>query len=226
MLKAILIEDEPLARERVLRYIAKLPAVRIIQTFENALDAIAFLEENPVELIFLDIHLASVSGIEFLERTKFRGEVIITTAYPDYALKGFELHVSDYLMKPFSFERFEESVKRVLQRSKNFPQDPCSYIFVKTEYRLEKIDLDEILYIEGMRDYRRIHTSSKRIMTLQTFKDFEKQLSGSFICRVHKSYMVSMPKIESIERDRIRVGGELIPISETYRAAFMALVKK
>ena len=153
--------------------------------------------------------------------------MIITTAYDQYALQGFELNVTDYLLKPFTFERFFQAVERARLKllTKNILPER-SFIFVRTEYRLEKVALSDICFIEGMRDYRKIYTQNKQIMTLQTFHEFEAELPSNIICRVHKSYMVALPKIESIERDRIKIGATLIPISETYKKEFMALIKE
>ncbi len=224
-INCVIIEDEPLAMERTKSYVLKLPHLQLLATFDNSMEALAFLKSSPVDLIFLDINLGEISGIQLLEASGTKAEVIITTAYNEYALKGFELNVTDYLMKPFTFERFYQAVERVENElSKSHVAGDKKFIFVKTEYRLEKIQLDEILYIEGMRDYRRIHAINKRIMTLQTFKDLEKEIPSSIICRVHKSFMVSIAKIDSVERDRIRINDVYIPVSETYKKAFFALI--
>ena len=174
-----------------------------------------------MDILFLDINMDELSGVELLESSKITCEVIITTAYQEYALKSFELNVTDYLLKPFTFNRFLQAVNKAENNLDNKAQQkPPSFIFVKTENRLEKIDLEDILYIEGMRDYRRIHTKNKKVMTLQNFSEFERTIPSNLICRVHKSYMVSINKIESIERSRIRIADQLIPISETYKTSF------
>jgi DNA-binding LytR/AlgR family response regulator len=164
-----------------------------------------------------------LSGIELLESTKLNCQVILTTAYSEYALKGYDLHVTDYLLKPFTFERFLQAVNK-LHDKKTDGIIASNFIFVKTENRLEKINLDDILFIEGMRDYRRIHTVHKRIMTLQNFSELESLMPTNVICRVHKSFMVSIAKIESIERSRIRIANQMIPISDTYKVAFFELL--
>jgi DNA-binding LytR/AlgR family response regulator len=220
-INCIIVEDEPLALERVKGFVAKLPFLHLLSEFDNAFDALTFLKTNEVDLIFLDINMDEFSGIQLLETSVIKSQVIITTAYHEYALKGYDLKVADYLLKPFTFERFVQAVDRVQSDlAKNETENHKKFIFVKTEYRLEKILLSEIVYIEGVRDYRRIHCTDKRIMTLQTFTDFEKEIPSTLICRVHKSYMVSLDKIESIEKDRIRIQDQLIPISETYKQAF------
>lgn len=221
----IIIEDEPLAAERVQEYIQKLSYLDLLGTFENALDAVEFLQAQRVDLIFLDIRLGAFSGIQFLETVSPDAEVILTTAYPEYALKGYELRVADYLLKPFTFDRFVQAVSGVQKRLTQRVQPDKRFIFVKTEYRLEKIALAEVLFIEGMRDYRKIHLMNKSIMTLQTFSELEKEIPSSLVCRVHKSYMVAIDKIDSIERERIRIGNHYIPVSDTYREEFYRKIK-
>ena len=222
-IRCIIVEDEPLALERVQGFVAKLPYLQLVQSFDNAIDAATFLRSNPIDLIFLDINMDELSGIQLLESTRVNAHVIITTAYPEYALKGFELSVTDYLLKPFTFDRFLQAVDKV-PRAEETSADR-EFLFVKTENRLEKVRLNEVLYIEGMRDYRRIHLLDKRIMTLQTFTEFEKLVPPKVLCRVHKSYMVAIKHIDSVERNRIRIGKELIPVSDTYRKAFFGLIE-
>lgn len=226
-INCIIVEDEPLAMERMSDYIRKLPVLSLISSFDNALDAFSFLKSNNVDLIFLDINLGDLSGIQLLESMKIQSAVIITTAYQDHALKSFELNVTDYLLKPFNFERFLKAVDKVQQ---SFVQKELfgtkSFFFVKTETRLEKIFLSDVLFIEGMRDYRKIHTITKKIMTLQTFAEFETVIQASIICRVHKSYMVAIDKIDSIEKDLIYINDTVIPISKSYKQQFLKIIRK
>jgi two-component system LytT family response regulator len=221
----IIIEDEPLAMERTRTFITKVPFLELRGEFDNALNALTFLKENSIDILFLDINMDELSGIELLETSAISSQVIITTAYQEYALKGYELKVADYLLKPFTFARFMQAVTKVQEGlSKQTPKKDPEFIFVKTENRLEKVMLDDILYIEGMRDYRRIHTATKKIMTLQNFGEFEQIIPPHIVCRVHKSYMVALKKIESIERSRIKIASELIPVSETYHEQFYRLI--
>jgi two-component system, LytTR family, response regulator len=194
-----------------------------MEAFDNPVDAIDFLGDQKVDLIFLDIQMDGFSGFQLIEAIRDRPEIIVTTAFDHYALKGFEFDVSDFLLKPYTFERFFQSVSRV-HAALNVWQDKPSYIFIKTEYRLEKVFIDSILYIEGMRDYRRIQTLQKSIMTMETFRDLEKILPSREFCRVHKSWMVSIRQIQLIERDRIRIDKALIPISETYKEKFYNMI--
>ncbi len=224
-LNCIIVEDEPLAAERAAMYVKKLPFLNLLATFDNATDALVFLKINKVELLFLDIHLGAMSGIELLENAHITSQVILTTAYHEYALKGFDLKVSDYLLKPYTFERFLQAVERVQDYySKNEITKEKTFIFVKIEYRLEKILIDDIVYIEGMGDYRCIHTKEKKLMTLQTFSELEQTIPSYLVCRVHKSYMVALDKINSIEKERIKIGTKYIPISETYKSSFFELL--
>jgi two-component system LytT family response regulator len=221
----IIIEDEPLAQERIRGYLQKLPFMDLLAVFENGLDAVAFLQQRQPELIFLDIRLGDFSGIHLLESMRLESQVIISTAYHEYALKGYELKVTDYLLKPYTFPRFLQAIDRVRElRIRSAPLPEKRSVFIKTEYRLEKLLLDELLYIEGMRDYRRVHAVSKQIMTLQTFGELEQLIPPGIACRVHKSYMVAIDKIDAIERDLLRIGGKEIPVSETYRAQLMRLL--
>jgi len=224
-MRCIIVEDEPLARERLLEYAKQLPLLEVVATFDNAADALSFLLVDPVDLVLLDINLGSMSGIELLETSTVSSQVIFTTAHPDYALKAFDLKVADYLLKPFSFARFVQAIERAQSRlTRADVPGERQYIFVKTEFRLEKIRLSDVLYIEGDSDYRRIHLGNRRIMTLQTFGEFEQRIASDLICRVHKSYMVAIDKIESIERDRIKIREVMIPISASYRDRFYTII--
>jgi two-component system LytT family response regulator len=225
VIDCVVIEDEPLAMIRLKEYIQKVSFLNLLKTFDNGIEAIQFLGTSRTDLIFLDIQMDGFSGIQLLESIQRKQEVIITTAFDRYALKGFDLNVSDYLLKPYTFERFMQAVVKVrdklgVQKIRETPD----YVFIKTEYRLEKIFTDKILYIEGVRDYRQIHTIDKKIMTLETFGDLEKKLPENAFCRVHKSFLVSVSKIELVERDRIKINKVLIPISDTYRDNFYKLI--
>ncbi len=240
----IIVEDEPLAQERIRGYLAKLPFILLLGVFDNGLDALAFLQTEKADLIFLDINMGDFSGIQLLESMKVSSQVIVSTAHHEYAIRGFELNVTDYLLKPYTFERFVQAVDKVRQNlavrerlelssrlSEKVAADPersnrpdRRFMFIKTEYRLEKLLLDDLLYIEGMRDYRRIHAIDRQIMTLQTFREFEETIPAGIACRVHKSFMVALDKIDIVEKDTIRIRQTLIPISETYRKAFLLAI--
>jgi len=226
-INCIVIEDEPLALKKIKEYIEQVDYLNFLQGFNDAVEALGYLKGNPVDLIFLDIRMKKLSGIQFLESLQKKPKVIITSAYDEYALKGYELDVADYLLKPFSFERFLMSVDKLynqLNGIKNILTN--DYIFVKTEYRIEKVSLKDILYIQGMKDYLKIHTIDKKIMTLQTFKNLMEVLPTIDFQRIHNSYVVAISKIDNIERNRIRIGKDLIPISDSYKENFYKILKE
>lgn len=220
MISCIIIEDEPLALKRTKEYVEKIPYLDLKNSFDNGFEAIGFLKEHPVDLIFLDIKMDEMTGIQFLESIERKPAVIITTAYSEYALKGYELNVTDYLLKPFTVERFIQAVEKVPNQLTDKAVVKNDFFFVKTDYKIEKVFFYEILFIEGMRDYRNIQTESKKILTHQTFGDLEKELPQSLFSRVHKSFMIPFNKIDTIERNRIRIKDKWIPISETYKEKF------
>jgi len=227
IINCIAIEDEPLALKKIKEFIEQLAYLNLLEGFDNALDAIGYLKNNTVDLIFLDIRMKKISGIQFLESLQNKPKVIITSAYDEYALKGYELDVADYLLKPFTFERFLKSVDKVYNQLNGIKDNITNdFIFVKTEYRIEKIILKDILYIRGMKDYLQIHTIDRNIMTLQTFKNLLEILPINDFRRVHNSYIVAMSKIEHIERNRIRIGKDLIPISDSYKDKFYEILKE
>jgi two-component system, LytTR family, response regulator len=221
----IIVEDEPLAQDRLRGFLEKLPFIRLLGVFDNGLDALTFLQTGSADLIFLDINIGDFSGIQLLESMKISSQVIISTAYHEFALKGFELNVTDYLLKPYTFERFVQAVDKARQNlGKAGGNANRKFIFIRTEYRLEKLLLEDLLYIEGMRDYRRIYATDRQIMTLQTFRELEEAIPDGVACRVHKSFMVALDKIDIVEKDTIRIRQALIPISDTYRKAFLRAI--
>ncbi|WP_317897054.1 LytR/AlgR family response regulator transcription factor [Aurantibacillus circumpalustris] len=219
-INCIIIEDEPLALKRIKQYVEKISYLNLLESFDNGFEAIGFLKKQRVDLLFLDIKMDELTGIQLLESLERKPYVIITTAYSEYALKGYELNVTDYLLKPFGAERFIQAVEKVFFRINRTTNDDRDFCFVKSDYRIEKVFFNEILFIEGMKDYRCIQTSTRKILTSQTFYDLEMDLPKSKFCRVHKSYIVTLNKIDLIERNRIRVKDSYIPISETYKENF------
>lgn len=229
-INCIVIDDEPLALSKLEVFISKMPPLKLLRTFGSAIEAISWLKENSTDLIFLDIQMEKLTGIQFLEATGQTSRIIITSAYDQYAIKGFDLNVTDYLLKPFSFQRFVQAVNKVMDYFSHKEEEQINpaipgFIFVKTEYRLERIDLDDILYIEGMKDYLRIICRGKKIMTLQSFANIEKSLPPNNFCRVHKSFIVALDKIKSIERGVIQIADQRISVSNTYKENFFSKIK-
>lgn len=227
-MKCIAVDDEPLALELLEEYIKKVSSLELVSTFDNAISTLDFLKHNKIDLLFLDIQMEELSGIQLLHILKNKPLVIFTTAYDKYAIEGYELDVVDYLLKPISFERFIKAVEKVSEKFAPIQQTHDSgiekksedFIFIKTEFKLQKVNLSDVQFIEGTGDYLTIYTPKEKILTLQNFKKMEELLPDSRFCRVHKSYLVSLDKIIIIEKSRIKIGDKFIPISETYRQSF------
>ena len=237
MIRCIAIDDEPLALRKIEAYASKVQSLELIKCFNSALDAIEFLKETDIDLIFLDIQMNDLTGIQMLEALNVRPKVIITTAYDEYALKGYELDITDYLLKPFSFHRFIKSVNKLADNAcnslqVNMDKDATNSdisrncIFVKSGNKIERVNVDDIIYIEGMKDYLKIHLPHKRIITLQTFKKITSQLDHDIFQRIHKSYIVAITKVDSIEPKRVFIGGHCLPIGESYKKPFFDFLKK
>lgn len=226
MINCLVVEDEPLATEKLSEFIRKVPFLHLKSCFENGMDAINYLHNESVDLIFLDIQMKELNGIQFLNALTVKPKIIITSAYSTYAIEGYEHSVSDFLLKPFGFERFLKAVHKVSQEFFDKTSPENDFLFVKTEYRMEKVFFKDILYIEGMKDYLALVTPSGKIMTLMSFqKILERLPSGKYI-RVHKSFIVAIECIEQIERNRLKIGKSLIPISETYKEDFYQTLKE
>lgn len=225
-LSCIIVEDEPLAFEKLKDFTRRVPFLELAGGFENAMEALDFLKDNTIDIIFLDIQMEKLTGIQLLETLQKKPYIIITSAYAEYALKGYELQVFDYLLKPYSFDRFLTAVNNVCddvkQKQNNIPAD--LHIFIKTEYRVENVRVEEILYVEAMQGYLRIVLPGKKIMTKQSFKTLLEQLPCSSFIQVHKSWVVNISKIESIERNRIKIAGQLVPIGDTFRDGFYRMI--
>ncbi len=239
-INCIAVDDEPLALEIVQEYCEKVPFLNLLKVFDNAIETMEFLRNNRVDLILLDIQMEDLTGIQLLNALKVKPFVIMTTAYDNYALQGYDLDVTDYLLKPFSFQRFLKAVNKVYDRLENetivtegkqlvtYAADTpgADYFFVKTETHIEKVTTSEVLYIEGMGDYWRIVTKNKRLMTLMNARGMEDVLPENQFCRVHRSYFVAINKIESIERKHIKIADQRIPIGDTYQKSFFDIIEK
>lgn len=231
-INCIAIDDEPLALEKIREYIKRIGYLNLVKSFDNAIDALSFLKTNKVDLIFLDIQMEELTGIQLMEALQTKPKVILTTAYDEYALKGYELDVCDYLLKPISFQRFLQACEKVydvlfpLQNTiNNIPSQDLSesatgYFFVKNGSITQKINFEDILFVEGMRDYLRIWTQKEKIMTLLSFRKLEDALPKLGFIRIHKSYLISINKIDCIERNRVIIAEQRLPIGESYKRVF------
>jgi two-component system LytT family response regulator len=240
MIRCIIVDDEPLALHVLEDYISKIPFLHLVKATTNPIEALTLVQEKEADLVFLDVQMPELTGIQFLKIANGKAKVILTTAYPQYALEGYELDVIDYLLKPIAFDRFFKAVQKaqaVLQPAtvkpvavaESSPQKPqqeflSDFIFVKTEHKIQKVYLNDILFIEGLKDYISIFTPAERIITLQNMKKMEDALPAKYFTRVHKSYIVSINKIDSIERSRIFIGDKIIPVGDTYRDEFFKII--
>jgi DNA-binding LytR/AlgR family response regulator len=234
MLRCMVIDDEPLAIQLLANHISKVSFLELADSFNNPMEALISFNSNPVDLVFLDIQMPQLTGIQFMKLLQNRAQVIITSAYEEYAIEGYEHNVTDYLLKPISFERFYKSVEKAYNISNpthkiNPKQDlyPATggYIFVKVETKMVRVELDDILFIEGLKNYVSIFTKTQRIVTLQVMKQLEEILPSNRFIRVHKSYIVALDKINSIERQEISINDRIIPIGITYQEQFFKLLE-
>jgi len=223
-IKCIIIDDEPLAAEKLSIYISKIPWLKQEASFNNAIDALNYLKTQDIDLIFLDIQMDEFSGIQFLESLKTPPKIIITSAYAQYALQGYEFDVTDYLLKPFGFERFIVATDKVFNQLVDTKTIKRNYIFIKSGYTMERVIIDDILYIEGMQEYLQIVTGKNKLMTLQTFGNMESLLPLNNFLRVHKSFIVAIDKIDKIERNIIKIKDKSIPIGLSYKERFDKLL--
>lgn len=240
----IIVEDEPLARSLLENYIQKVPYLELVQSFSDPLKALEFLRENTVDILFSDIQMPEITGITLLKILQKKPLIILTTAYSEYAIEGYELDVLDYLLKPITFERFLKSVEKASLRlntnqgvspEKNMHEivtvNPVAeavqpYIFVKDGTKLVKIKLNEIMYIEGLKDYVAIYTPHQKVVSLQTIKSLESSLPEKQFIRIHNSFIVALEWIEAIQREKVQIGKVFLPISDTYRKAFKDFIER
>lgn len=233
-IQTIIVEDEPLAREGLLSYIKDVDFLEIKQVCEDALEANKVLASESIDLMFLDIQMPKITGIDFLKSLKNPPMVIMTTAYPNFALQGYELDVLDYLVKPFPFDRFLKAANKArdyfdLKNAGQAGQESKAkedYFFVKCDYRYEKIHFNDVLYVEGMENYVVIHTPNQKYVTLLRMKNIEEILPASDFMRTHKSYIASIKKISSIDGNEIIINSKRLPISREKKAEIMEKVVK
>lgn len=237
MITCLIVEDEPLARNLMTEYVSKVPYLKLIQACSNPISALEILRAEPVDLLFLDIQMPEITGISLLKTLSKKPYVILTTAYSQYALEGYELDVVDYLLKPITFERFLKAVDKVNQRttaatpplrppvSSETAASSPDYVFVKDGTKLVKVFFDDILFVEGMKDYVTIHTPTQKITTLQRLKVLEEQLPADKFFRIHHSFIVAVRAIDAVHKGEVSIGSRQIPISESYRKAFRDFIE-
>lgn len=233
-LKTIAIDDEPLALRLISDYISKTPFLELVGAFENPMDAVDFLSSQSVDLIFVDIQMPDLSGIEFARSLENAPKIIFTTAYEKYALEGFRLNAINYLLKPFSYEEFLKAAgkahKQAELETNSIPTIEANnqFLFLKSEYKIRRINFNDILYIEGLKDYIKVYTTGddKPVLSLNSIKSLEQKLPDEKFMRVHRSFIVNLDRIETIERSRIIFGKVYIPVSDQYKDKFQEYLDK
>jgi two-component system LytT family response regulator len=230
------VEDEPLARNLMVDYVSKVSYLSLVEAISNPLAALEVLKKNQIDLLFLDIQMPEITGINLLKTLQKKPLVILTTAYSEYAIESYELDVVDYLLKPITFDRFLKAVDKASQRIASPTQpmiidrpvvDPVQpFVFVKDGTKLVKIMWDDILYVEGLKDYVTIHTKAQKVISLQRLKVLETQLPADRFIRIHHSYIIALKAIDTVHKGEVQIGNAFIPISESYKKAFKDIIDK
>lgn len=241
MINVIIVDDEPLAQDVLETYIDKMPELHLVQKCSNALEANEALKANQIDLMFLDIQMPQLTGVDFLKTIQNPPLVVFTTAYPNYAIEGFELNALDYLLKPISLDRFMKAANKAidqieLQRREGSSgdgaslEDTADYFFVKADKKLVKVNFKDILYIEGLKDYVIIRMDSSRVITLQTMKSLEEKLPSQHFRRIHRSYIVNIDRIAAIVGNMVEVveknQAKHLPIGKNYRDELLKIINK
>ena len=227
-IKCLIVEDEELARDLLEKFILKLPHLELVAKCENPIKAMPILQQQPIDLLFLDIQMPELTGIEFLKMLSSKPTVIFTTAYPSYALEGYQLDVTDYLLKPFSFERFAQAVTKAsevirlkaLDKSEptSIEQSEKKYMLINSEHKVLKVNYADIRYIESMREYAAYHTTTQgRILSLKSLKQLEKDLPVQQFIRIHKSHIINIDFVNALEGNMVHIGKEKLPIGASYK---------
>jgi DNA-binding LytR/AlgR family response regulator len=229
-IKCIVVDDEPMARDVIRRYIQKIPTLKLVGEFGNAIEATIFLQEQQVEIIFLDIRMPQLTGTEFVRSLRNVPKIIFTTAHKEYAHEGFELDVVDYLLKPIRFDRFLRAVNKAFpqkqQEAETFTQNEenkpsSSFIYLRVDRKMIKVLHDEVLYIESDKDYVKVFTEKGFVITRQTIASVESMLPDSKFIRVHRSYIISLSKLKSFTAETVEIGSKELPIGKLYRNNFL-----
>jgi len=237
-IKCIIIDDEPIARQYLSDYVARMPQLELLADFGRAVDAYGLIESGDAELVFLDIQMPGLTGIEFIRTLQKKPAIVLTTAYSEYALEGYEMDVVDYLLKPISFERFARSVTKVIVRlgtstgkqetvapeSADLSLVPRDFIFVKSGYKSMKVNIADILYVEGMKEYVVIHTRNKKFTKLDRMKNIENLLNDHGFIRIHKSYIVSIKNIDTVFGNTVEINSIQLPVGRSFKDELNAIL--
>ena len=235
-MNVIIVDDEPLSQEVIETFISKFPSLNLIAKCNNAIEANEVLSNQSIDLMFLDIQMPKISGVDFLKTLSNPPQVVFTTAHSEYAMDGYDLNVVDYLLKPISLQRFAKAVNKAIEKHESSENEAESkpketetsadYILVKADKKLIKILFSDIFYIEGLKDYVILHIPNKRIVTLQTMKSLEVKLPSDIFMRVHRSYIVNLRNISILEGNTVHVNNKIIPIGKNYKDILLEIINK
>ena len=229
-IRCLIVDDEPVARKILCEFVETIPFLSLSGQFENAVQANSFLQRTPVDLMFVDIEMPMIPGLEFIKSSPVKPMVIITTAFPEYALESYELDIIDYLLKPIGYSRFFKAVQKAKEyndlKDLALPNLLSSYIFVRSEKRIEKLELNDILYIESLGNYINIFLENGKLIAYLTLKSLESQLPKNEFIKIHQSFLVSFSKIKSIEGNHVKINNKSLPISRNYKDAIMHLIEQ
>lgn len=232
-IRCVILDDEPMAVALLSKYVEKIPSFELIKATTNPFEVLQLIAQTTIDLLFIDIQMPELTGLQMMEMLGNKTKFVITSAYSEYALNGYEHNVVDYLLKPISFDRFYKSVQKIETLFKEIvtevavkvEEKPEEFLFVKTDGKLVKIRLTNLLLIEGLKDYLYLHLKNEKLIVLDTLKDFESKLPNLDFMRIHKSFIIRLDQIETIERNRIFIQNKIIPIGETYKNKFQEWVK-
>ncbi len=225
-ISCLIVEDEPASQEILKKYVVDFPALDLKGVCSNAFQAGESLQKEEIDLLFLDINMPRLSGLEFYRSLTNPPPVIFTTAYPEYAVSGFEVNAVDYLVKPFPFDRFVKAVNRFIDSVRTKSSSLEGYLMLMADKKMHKIDFNTVLFAEGMGDYVKVHTNSKTLVVHITLQKLQEQLPSENFLRIHKSFIISLARLEYIEGNMAIVNKQQIPIGQTYRAEFLSLFQK
>jgi two-component system LytT family response regulator len=230
MISCLIVDDEPIARSGMLEYIEQVEFLHAVASCKNAVEASTALENHHVDLVFLDIQMPKITGIDFLKNLQNPPLVVITTAFPEYAIEGYELNILDYLLKPISFERFFKAAVKAQSylnfRIKHDVTATDTYFFIKSNQKLEKIFIADILYIEALSNYVILHTKNKKHIVYMSFKGIESQLPDNLFLKIHKSFIVALNAIQTIDSNEVVLADHVLPMSKSFRSSVMDRVEK
>jgi len=236
IIRCAILDDEPMAVALLSKYVEKISSFELVKATTNPFEILELIAQTTIDVLFIDIQMPELTGLQMMEMLGNKTKFVITSAYSEYALKGYEHNVVDYLLKPISFDRFYKCIQKIESLSQEKPapavevltkteEKQDEFLFIKTDGKLVKINLNDLLLVEGLKDYLYLHLKNEKLIVLDTLKEFEAKLPAPSFMRVHKSYIIRLDQIETIERNRVFIQNKIVPIGETYKIKFQDWVK-